>query len=384
MLIPDETTGQPAVRFSPFSRCPSMPVSLRHLIPMLVLGVLLSAPATSSAWRGRTPTCTYVASPAGSDANPGTVSAPFQTAQKLADSLSAGETGCLEAGTYYEDLKISAAGTASAPVTLTSYPGQVATITGRLWVAQGADYVTVTALRLNGTNSENLPSPTINANYDSFTYDDVTNDHTGICFLLGGVIDGAARGTRLAHDRIHGCGELPSTNHDHGIYLAYAYDTRIEWNLIYDNVDRGIQFYPNAQGTIVDHNIIDGNGEGVIFSGDNGDASSNNEVYDNIISNAVIRYDIESFWPQGNPVGTGNSVFDNCVWGGNEGTIGAFGGFTAWQNTDADPQYLDAAGHDYRLAQTSPCLPITGDIAATFANVPLAARLRPTKSGSAA
>ena len=38
-------------------------------------------------------------------------------------------------------------------------------------------------------------------------------------------------------------------------------------NWIYDNADRGVQLYPDADGTVVTGNVIDGNGEGVIFGG---------------------------------------------------------------------------------------------------------------------
>ena len=72
----------------------------------------------------------------------------------------------------------------------------------------------------------------------------------------------------IEHNRIHDCGVLPATNLDHGIYVAEADHTVIRRNLIYDNADRGVQLYPDADGTVVTGNVIDGNGEGVIFGGD--------------------------------------------------------------------------------------------------------------------
>jgi parallel beta-helix repeat protein len=248
---------------------------------------------------------------------------------------------------------------------LASYPGERATVVGRFWIAKGADYVTVEGLNLDGVNSGRLPSPTVNGDYATFSHDDVTNDHTAICFDLGDHEYGVATGTVITDDRVHGCGQLPAANHQHGIYVAAARDTTIAWNLIYDNADRGIQLYPDAQNTTVDHNVIDDNGEGIIFSGDEGYASSGAEVYDNLITGAVIRHDVESWYPAGNPVGTANVVRQNCVWGGKEGTIDTSGGgYTATGNTVANPQYVDAAAHDYHLKSTSPCLSITGDIAA--------------------
>jgi hypothetical protein len=47
-----------------------------------------------------TVTCDRYAATTGSDSAPGTSTAPYRTAQKLTDSLGAGQTGCLVAGTF--------------------------------------------------------------------------------------------------------------------------------------------------------------------------------------------------------------------------------------------------------------------------------------------
>jgi len=118
----------------------------------------------------------------------------------------------------------------------------------------------------------------------------------------------------------------------------------------------------------VDHNVIDRNGEGIMFSGDDGDASSNSNVYDNLLTNARIHHDADSWWPAGNPIGAGNVLHDNCIRGGAEGPLDTSGGgFSAYSNLFVDPDYVDAGAYDYHLAPTSPCLPITGDIAAVVA-----------------
>ena len=310
--------------------------------------------------------CNMVAASSGSDSAPGTVSAPFRTVQKLADSLRPGQIGCVRAGTYSEDVTIAHGGTSSSQILLTSYPGETATITGRFWVTQQASYVTISKLALDGRNSDDLPSPTINGSNITFSLDDITNEHTAICFNIGSDSGyGVANNTLITHSRIHGCGVLPANNHEHGIYIDDANGTRIEWNLIYDNADRAIQLYPNSQGATIDHNVIDDNGEGIIFSGDDGMASSNNNVYANLLTGATIRHDAESYYPEGNPLGTRNSLHNNCVWGGKEGTIDTSGGgFSASHNLTANPQYVNAAMHDYRLNPSSPCLSMTGDIAA--------------------
>ena len=321
---------------------------------------LIAIPSAASG--DATTTCNLVVSPSGSDSAAGTLSAPFQTAQKLVSSLTPGETGCLEAGTYSENVTFRTAGTATAPITLTSYPGQTATIVGRMYIVDGANYTTITRLNLNGENPQQALSPMIDANNATFSHDNVTNDHTGTCFGIGSATWGWATGTLITHDTIHDCGQLPATNAQHGLYIGAATDTTIAWSLIYGNADRGIQLYPDAQHTTIDHNIIDDNGEGIIISGADGAASSYTNIYDNILSNANVRHDVESYWPPGNPVGVDNTVHNNCIWGGREGGIGmADGGYRASENLKASPQFVNEAAHDYELRATSPCLLMSGD-----------------------
>jgi hypothetical protein len=335
------------------------------LILLAAVSAVCLVAIPSAASGDQTTTCNLFASPSGSDLAAGTLSAPFQTAQKLASSLAPGETGCLEAGTYNENVTFRTGGTAAAPITLTSYPGQTATIVGRIYVAEGADYTTLTGLYLDGANPGLLESPTIDANHVTFSYDDVTNDHTGICFGIGSATWGWATDTLITHDRVHDCGQLPATNLQHAFYIGGATDTTIEWSLIYANADRGIQLYPEALGTTVDHNIIDDNGEGILISGAEGVASSDTNVYDNVISNANVRHDVESYWPAGNPVGVGNTVHDNCVWGGVQGTIDtSSGGYTTSDNLTVNPEFVNAAAHDYEMNPGSPCLSLVGDVQA--------------------
>ncbi len=330
-------------------------------VGMVVVGLPAAASSLPLGSAITTATCSLVTAPSGSDSASGTATAPFQTVQKLVNSLGRGQTGCVEQGTYDEDVRIARGGSAGTPVTLTSYPGQTATIVGRMQVVEGANYVTVSDLDLNGENPTRGESPVIDANHVTFSYDDVTNDHTGICFGIGSTTWGWATDTLITHDQIHDCGQLPQDNLQHGLYIGAATNTTIEWSLIYDNAARGIQLYPDAQHTTIAHNIIVGNGEGILISGANGAASSYTNIEDNILSGATVRHDVESYWPPGNPVGVGNSVHNNCFWGGREGTIGSTYGFTAAHNLTANPQYINATAHNYELRATSPCLLMSGD-----------------------
>src|SRR5437763_15407043 len=302
--------------------------------------------------------CRRVAAPNGSDSGAGTASDPYATAQRLVRSLQPGDTGCLRAGTYSENVTIANGGSGDdSRVTLTSYPGERATLDGRLYISDNANYVTVSNLKLDGRDAPScpsgatcthLPSPTVNGDHVTFSGNHVTNHHVGICFALGTAGYGRAEHDLIPGNRIHDCGRIPASNHDHGIYLTAADDTTVTGNVIYDNADRGIQLYPDAQHTTIRGNIIDGNGEGIIFSGAGSTASNDNLVENNIITNAKLRYNVESYYPD--VVGTGNVVRDNCLYGGARGDVMPSQlGFTATNNLVADPQYADRSSGDYSV-----------------------------------
>ena len=323
------------------------------------LGLAVVAAAAAAVAIGASPSsaagpCDEVASP-----GPG-------AAQDLVDALSPGQTGCLRAGLYEGNVRVS-----KPNITLTRYAAEKATVKGRFYVPEGADGVTVEGLYLDGTNPGGLPSPTIDADGVTFRRNDVTNYHRSICFALGHPDWGRADNTTIELNRVHDCGRLPATNHDHGIYVATATNTLIRGNWIYDNSDYGVHLYPDAQKTTVTGNVIDGNGEGLTFSGEYGLASNDNLVEGNVITNSRVRNNVESWYPPGNPIGRNNLVRDNCVRGGarDQGNGGIAGewGFKVVQTVRAKPVFASRSREDFRLETGNPCRDV---LAAYRATVP--------------
>jgi parallel beta-helix repeat protein len=311
------------------------------------LGLAVVAAATAAVAIGGSPSaaagpCDEVASP-----GPG-------AAQDLVDSLSPGQTGCLRAGLYEGNVRVS-----KPNITLTRYAAEKATVKGRFYVPEGADDVTVEGLYLDGTNPGGLPSPTVNADGVTFRRNDVTNYNRSICFALGHPDWGRADNTKIEFNRVHDCGRLPATNHDHGIYVATATNTLIRGNWIYDNADYGVHLYPDAQKTTVIGNVIDGNGEGLTFSGEYGLASNDNLVEGNVITNSRVRNNVESWYPTGNPIGRNNLVRGNCVRGGardhGNGGIAGEWGFRVVQTVRARPAFASRSRDDFRLEADNPC-----------------------------
>lgn len=339
-------------------------VRLPRISPTIaaLLAVLLPGCASAHVRRGPRPApqptsdvCDRFAAAGAHGHSLGTAARPFHSAQKLINVLRPGQTGCLERGTYDVNLRFDHGGRRYAPLTLRSVPGQRARIVGRLYIPQGSNNVRVTDLTLDGRNREALPSPTVNATNAVFSNDDVTNEHTAICFNLGNPKYGIARGTVIEKSRIHDCGVLPANNHEHGIYLANTIGARVVDNEIYNNADRGIQLYPDAQRTLITGNVIDHNGEGIIISGDERTASSHNLIVGNVITDSVTRADVESAWADSGPVGVGNVVAGNCVFGGAQAIDESGGGFTARDNDMLDPHYLDAGAANFSEPKGSPC-----------------------------
>jgi len=276
-----------------------------------------------------------------------TLAAGSANLQRWVGRLHRGDVGCLR-GTFHKSLSIHGSG-----FRLTSAPGTRATIDGVVFLAHSSHDVVLSHLRLRSTDT---PTLRINGRRITIRGTDVTNAHRGICVSIGGGFErwGIASGVALQWDRIHDCGRLPATNHDHGVYVEGAVGTVITDSLIYDNADRGIQFFPNAQRSLVTNNVIDGNGEGVLFASEDTYASSDNLVARNIISNSTQRHNLEAWWA--GPVGIGNVAKLNCLWNGAQGNLDlSAGGVLAIGNLVANPGFVDRAAKNFSLKPGSLC-----------------------------
>lgn len=314
-------------------------------------------------------TCTRIVDTNGSDTNPGTEQAPWQSIQKLATSLTAGQTGCIKNGTYSvanstNTLTLTASGTSTSRIVIRSYPGHRATIKAGVWIK--GNFITMEKLNFDGsTNTETVSLPITGD--DAIVQDsDITDKNTGICVSPGLYNGERAERTIIQRNRIHNCGRLPVTNHDHGIY-SYGFDTQIIGNWIYDNADYGVHLYPDAQRNVIKYNVIDGNGMGMTFAGLNSQTSNDNVAENNVISNAKVRWLFGTYWEDA--VGTGNVVRNNCYYAtnatpyynSNNGIDPEVGGFTLSGVITGDPRYVDRANKDFRLGAGSPCIAVLPD-----------------------
>jgi hypothetical protein len=314
--------------------------------------------------------CALYGSPSGNDANAGTQAAPVRTVPALLAKLAAGQTGCLASGAYegFTTRAGDSHGGPGAPLTITSTNLQApATISGRVVTMPGADYLTFSHLHFTDAGTDG-PSVTIGSAHTTWTDDDVTAPQT-ICFeTTGGGAWGPAEDTLIERDRVHNCGRpfqcaedsvpcnLPPTN---GYFIHGLYDMGIRTtarnSYFYENGSKGV-LLRGGSGAVIEHNVIDGNGSGVLF----GDlAPTGDTVRWNIITNSRgvcggcnLYFGIWTF----GSLGAGNSAVNNDIFGNVSGNIGSQSGLTLAENIEVDPKFVDPAQHDYTLKPDSPVL----------------------------
>ena len=128
----------------------------------------------------------YYVAPTGNDANPGTQSRPWRTIQHAADTLVAGDTVYIRAGTYRERVAPQHSGSEGNLITYAAYPGESATIDGSgiavpeyggLFDLSGHNYITVRGLRIVNSARAGILADTSNhiVIENNYTYNTVSS-----------------------------------------------------------------------------------------------------------------------------------------------------------------------------------------------------------------
>ncbi len=335
----------------------------------LLVGVVTTLALAASPASAASTSCTKVAAPNGSDSATGTEAAPYRTAQRLVSSLAAGQTGCLRTGTYGG----SALYMRKPDTALQSYPGERATLTAFLEVTPEAPRSRVSGLTIDTSGNSNTVGTKLQADDAVLSDNVITKGGEGIC-VLAGTYNKALR-VIIERNYVYDCGAAVKADgsknkFDHLIYLSGTRNAVVRWNILRANAGGwGVHMYPGADGTLVEHNIIDVNQGGVIFAGDcEDDTSDDNVVRNNAITGNGPRWNVEASW-SGGPAGTGNVATANCLYstGSSQPSgIPLSTSFSTTGNTVLNGYpYVDRAAGDYRFKSGSPCATLVGDVVGT-------------------
>jgi len=319
----------------------------------IVAGITGAAGGASSAVR-----CNLWAAPYGADTNAGTQVAPFLTLNKLATTLTPGQTGCLPAGTSFATREvITAVGTGAGRVTITTAPGGArAILADGIETTQATRYLTLTNLAISAVDNspnENVSGTVILRGFSTaLTRSDVGPgnlkaagrscvflDHAGAPVIDGNVL--------------HECNGASPGLYSAGVLAATSVRARITDNVIFGNVGGdALAFSPNAQVSTARRNLMVDNLGGIYFSGGPKVASRDNRIQQNVITRNS-RFDVHSAYAPNTPVGKGNIVARNCLW--SPGAVSAAGaGFKMVANRKVNPRVVKGQG-TYRLSAASPC-----------------------------
>jgi hypothetical protein len=153
---------------------------------LILLGMLCPCPSAAPAALADAPMAgmIYYVAPTGNDDHSGNIDYPWRTVQKAADTLVAGDTVYIRAGTYHERVVPQNSGSAGQPITYAAYPGETVTIDGTgvvvpeysgLFDLAERDYIRVSGLRVIHSNyygivADTSSHVTIEYNYVYDTY----------------------------------------------------------------------------------------------------------------------------------------------------------------------------------------------------------------------
>jgi len=331
-------------------------VNIFNKLGPLMFAFLLIVSSTATSWA----TNYYVAT-TGNDANAGTLQAPFRSVQKSLNTVKAGDTCWISAGTYNEALILKTSGTNAAPITIKNYNGGTVTISSgnsrAVMLSGNINYYTIDGLNF----TSNFVGPYAGDKDYSLDFgigtswwgwSDPTHGNNGFiirnCNITGSigfigsynvvencVLNGAKVFTNGIHD-------MTASSH-HNIYrnnVISNYTNRGVWsmtntsnitvsgNIIHDfgmsTNGAGIDFdgaYMPVYNSIMDHNIIYNGNIGTQFENGINCIADGNIVHDCKASLTAINYGTEWADREYRTTNTGNIFRNNIAYNSSESGI---------------------------------------------------------------
>ena len=237
---------------------------------LAVVSPLLSIQASHAA--------TFYVATSGNDVNPGTAELPFQTIQRGASVLSAGDTLIVRGGTYSESLFYIPSGTSwSAPVTVQAASGETVVLQASsdivVYIGDNSQYIILNGFILDANHSATFAFATGAASHIRVQNCEMKN-------ALGSGMLVYGHSHEFSNLDVHDNG---ASGYDHGLYLQSS-RTRIESSRFYSHLGYGIHAFGagGINDNIFDSNLIYGNMSGGLWVGAGvRNTVSNNTIWDN-------------------------------------------------------------------------------------------------------
>jgi parallel beta-helix repeat protein len=313
---------------------------------------------------------TYYVATTGVDTADGTQAAPWKTIQKAANTLVAGDTVYVRAGTYKEQVIPNNSGTSSGYITYSAYPGETVNVdgsngfNGNTWAGifdiTSEDYIKIIGfhivnspafgVHLYGANYiqilNNFTNNTSNSGIGTQESSNITIDGNDIGFMCLGADQNneIQEGISLEHTP----NSIVSNNKVHdgsmeGIDLKVgSSNSKIFGNEVYnmprnfiyvdawDTFTTNIEIYDNkVHDTVYKTTGVNAGSLGISIGSERGSTVSNINVYNNIIYNVsgdgIMLSDYhESGTPR--PTFTNISIYNNTVYNTGTHVINTWGG----------------------------------------------------------
>jgi Right handed beta helix region len=312
---------------------------------------------------------TYYVSPSGDDANPGTMTKPWQTIQHAGGIVKAGDTVLVMAGTYdgaifgwdtppcSGDKYCVVAGTAAHPILFEADPSAVS---GSVVIASrnaenpvgfdlepGCDYVDIVGFTVTNAGTSDMGAGTITKDgigVSTVKGNKILNNTVDGVSGIGGILvdtatDVVVAGNTLIHTK--GTGTT-----GHGMYVSgSSVGVQVLGNLIHDNDYVGIHVNGDVseglpgvvKGILVSGNVIYDNGQnGINADGLESSTIANNVIYGNA-RNGIELYQIDAYGGSTANVIVNNTIDQSMIGGSYAISIGA----CAYDNQSSQPTPAD-------------------------------------------
>jgi hypothetical protein len=310
----------------------------------------------------------YVAS-TGSDANPGTLAAPFLTIAHASSLATAGDTIHVAPGTYHVfapsadsvGIKTTRSGTPAARIKFVSDRKWAAKIvvsgTGIAWNSKGS-YVDIDGFDISGSGRIGILAEGGKVTITNNLIHDLTisggcNSGGGAAITTWGPAGNAVIDSNVVRNIGYKWLAGGTCNTVQGIYVT-NHSNKISNNIVSGVASVGInQWHGGTASTIVNNTIFHSKIGVVIGQGNRGATSAGSQ--DNYVANNIV-YDNKSGIAEMGNVGGNNRYVSNLVYanGTNWRVKGDVSG-----TISADPMFVDYEANgsgDYRLQSTSPAI----------------------------